>query len=115
MQTDAILVDNHSQAQGSGDGAAVALGPILLTKLHPPPITPDLLPRSHLLERLDKGRHPPATSSRIASALLTTQAFLSRGEVERLVVRVWQPPFGCGLGRSEMNRTGTPEAPPQSR
>jgi LuxR family maltose regulon positive regulatory protein len=82
MQTDAILVDNHSQAQGSGDGAAVALGPILLTKLHPPPITPDLLPRSHLLERLDKGRQRPLTlisapagygKSVLASAWLETR------------------------------------------
>jgi LuxR family maltose regulon positive regulatory protein len=35
--------------------------PILKTKLYPPPITPDLVPRSEILERLEQDQHWPLT------------------------------------------------------
>ena len=35
--------------------------PILRTKLHRPPVAPDVLPRGRLLDRLNEGRHLPMT------------------------------------------------------
>ena len=51
--------DNSSEQQ-AGDRAA-ATEPVLMTKLHCPPLPSDLVPRTALLERLEAGRNRPLT------------------------------------------------------
>jgi LuxR family maltose regulon positive regulatory protein len=43
------------------DSASVDTNLILTTKLHPPPVTPELVPRTHLLDRLERNQRRSLT------------------------------------------------------
>jgi len=62
-------------------------GSILYTKLHRPPVAPDIVPRDRLLDRLNAGLHRPLT-------LISAAA----GCGKRSLASLWTAAHGCPAG-----------------
>lgn len=61
------------------------IGTILRTKLHRPPLSPDSLPRPHLVSRLDELRRRPLT-------LVSSAAGYGKSTMASLWLEVWDGP-----------------------
>jgi LuxR family transcriptional regulator, maltose regulon positive regulatory protein len=82
------VVVSESEKPLADYGPAAAPDPILFTKLHPPPISADLIARPRLIQLLDEGRHRAITlisaPAGYGKSILASQWLESRG-----APRVW--------------------------
>jgi LuxR family maltose regulon positive regulatory protein len=59
--SDVVVSDYRRLVSEDGVAGKAESEPVLLTKLHPPPISPDIVPRPRLVDLLQQGRHRPMT------------------------------------------------------